>query len=169
MGHSPVASLCASPWSKKGSLLFVSLFSILSLLYPPCFCSPIFPHLGRDCKSWTVTGFCVVAEEMVVVMKFIGKMMQWALTSVISTRKAPLAVWRTEILEIHTEHCSFSCGTLFRTQITSQVEESVIGYLKLENAMADVDINSTFRDLRKTLRETREIYAAASSLDLLSG
>lgn len=42
-------------------------------------------------------------------------------------------------------NCSFSCGSLFRTQTASQVEHSMKGYGKLEKALAGVDINLPFR------------------------
>ena len=64
-------------------------------------------------------------------MKFIMKMMESILRGVIPTRETPSTAWRTEknnLIEFHTEKYGFLCGTLFRTQITSQIEQSMKGY-----------------------------------------
>lgn len=51
---------------------------------------------------------------------------------------------KKNLIDVHAENCSFSCGTLYRTQITSPVEQSMKGYWKLENALAGVDVNLPF-------------------------
>lgn len=48
------------------------------------------------------------------------------------------------LTEAHTQNCSFSCGTLFRTQTNSQGEQSMKGHRKLGNALAGVDSSLPF-------------------------
>lgn len=148
-GPLPIGLLVHFFMKQKSPLLFVSLSSNPSLPSPPCFCSPIFSHLGRDCKSHTpVAPGVAMVEVTALVTKFIMKMMESTPRGVMPTREMPPTAWRTEEnnrIEFHTEKYGFPCGTWFRTQITSQVEQSMKGYWKLENVQAGFDINRPFR------------------------
>lgn len=134
-GHCPLVCLCMhiSSGSKRVLSFFVSLSSNPSLLSPPCFCSPIFSHRGRDCKSHAPTAHGVAMfEAMPLVMKFKMKTMESIPRGVTPTRETPLTAWGTEtnnLIEFHAEKYGFFlCGILFRTQITGQVEQSMKGY-----------------------------------------